>query len=93
MSNTELAAARALADAAAASTMHRGLLPEVLLSEDVAVVLNIGVPAARRAIRSGECGPFIRLGRRLAVRRVAFLSALAAREVQPRQAGSLPKGK
>jgi hypothetical protein len=92
MSESELAAARAVADAAAASTMRRGLLPEVLLSEDVAAVLKIGVPAARRVIRSGVCGPHIRLGRRLAVRRVAFLAALAERETQPPRKGASSEG-
>lgn len=61
-------------------TLRRSALPEVMLAEDVALVRRINLPSARRAIRRGECGPFVRLGRRLAVRREAFLGALEARE-------------
>jgi len=63
---------------------RRAALPEVLFVPDMALALGgITESAARRAVLRGECGPFLRIGRRLAVRRDAFLAALAARESSP----------
>lgn len=62
----------------------RAALPEVLFVPDLALALGGLTPSAtRRAVLRGDCGRFVRLGRRLAVRREAFLDALAAREVDP----------
>jgi hypothetical protein len=44
--------------------------------------------ATRRAIHRGECGPYCRIGRRLAIRRSAFLEALAQRETLPAPASA-----
>ncbi|MEZ6010109.1 MAG: hypothetical protein R3F05_20430 [Planctomycetota bacterium] len=60
---------------------RRATLPEILFSPDLALALGGVTPsAARRAVLRGECGPYLRLGRRIAVRREAFLAALAERE-------------
>lgn len=64
-------------------TVRRAALPQVLLVEDVGLALQLGRDAARKAILRGECGPYIRLGRRLAVLRESFLAALASRQVGP----------
>lgn len=55
-------------------------LPEILTVEDVAQIAHVSVSTARRQIRSGSCGPWTRMGRRLVVRREAFLEAIRARE-------------
>ena len=57
-----------------------GDLPEILIVEDLAVILKIGLPAARALVRSGACGPFSRLGRRMVLRRDSFLATLEASE-------------
>jgi hypothetical protein len=70
---------------------ERSELPLVMLAEDVARALGLkSASAARRAILDGECGPYLRRGRRLLVRREAFLDALRKREVQPDE--SRPRG-
>lgn len=64
--------------------VSRAIWPELMFSGDVALALNLrSESAARRAIHSGRCGPFLRIGRRLAVRRDSLLDALAAREIRP----------
>ena len=60
---------------------RRATLPELLFVRDVALVLDVGEAAARRAIRRGDCGRFLRVGRRLAVRRPEFLRALDDRQI------------
>ena len=56
-------------------------LPTLLLSHDVAQLLGISRSAARKAIRRGDLGPYVRLNkRRLAVLRDSFLESLRARE-------------
>lgn len=60
-------------------------LPEILTAEDVAQVARVSVSTARRQIRSGSCGPWTRMGRRLVVRREAFLEAIRAREEMRRE--------
>jgi len=65
------------------SSFVRGVLPEVMFVPDVALALAVKPSAARKAILRGDCGPYLRLGRRLAVRRESFLATLAAREVLP----------
>lgn len=60
------------------------VLPVILSAEDAAVHLHLKtLSAARRAIRSGRCGPYSRFGRRLLVRKESFLEALRAHEVNP----------
>lgn len=75
----------------AADTGARFDLPLVLLAEDVARALGLkSASAARRCILRGEVGPYIRRGRRLLLRREAFLEALRQREVHPGE--SHPRG-
>ena len=61
-------------------TVRRACLPELLLVPDVALALDISRSGARKAIVRGDFGPFLRLCRRLAVRRESFLETLRARE-------------
>lgn len=61
-------------------TVRRACLPEVMLAEDVAAVLDLTPSGARRAIRRGECGPYLRIGRRLAMLRESFLRSLTRRQ-------------
>jgi hypothetical protein len=66
------------------ATPDRSVLPLVMLAEDVARALGLkSASAARRAILRGECGPYLRRGRRLLLRRESFLDALREREVEP----------
>ena len=67
------------------------VLPEILLAEDIARLLGVSVGAARKLIAKGDCGPFARVGRRLVIRREAFLESLREREEHPNlaQSGSL----
>jgi hypothetical protein len=58
---------------------QRAALPELLFVPDLALALQCSPTAARRAIRRGECGPHIRLGRRYAVLRATFFDALERR--------------
>lgn len=60
--------------------VRRAALPEVMFVEDVAIALLVQPDAARRAVLRGDCGPYFRLGRRMAVLRESFLAALAKRE-------------
>lgn len=63
----------------------RAALPEVLFIPDLAIALGgISESATRRAVLRGDCGPYVRLGRRLAIRRDALMSALQDREHDPR---------
>ena len=64
---------------ATSPTFRRAALPEVLLAEDVALVRDCSLATARRAMRSGDCGPVGRFGRRLYVLRSTFLLAIAER--------------
>lgn len=74
------------------SARERTDLPAVMLAEDVARVLGLkSASAARRAILRGECGPYLRRGRRLLLRREAFLAAFREREVDP--ANPSPRGR
>lgn len=59
--------------------VHRAALPELLFIPDLALALQCSPTAARRAIRRGECGPHVRLGRRYAVLRATFIDALERR--------------
>ncbi len=61
---------------------RRAFLPELLLVEDVAIALQLGASAARKSIVRGECGPYLHVGRRLAVRRESFLESLRRREIR-----------
>lgn len=64
--------------------LRRAALPEVLFLPDLAIALGLqSASAARRALLRGDCGPYLRIGRRLAIRREALLQSLAAREVHP----------
>lgn len=64
-------------------TVRRAALPQVMFVRDIGLALQLGPDAARRAILRGDCGPFFRVGRRLALRRDSFLAALASREQDP----------
>ncbi len=70
-------------------TVRRACLPELLLVPDVALALSLSHSAARRVILRGDCGPYSRIGRRLAVRRESFLAALEARQVSPARRATL----
>ena len=63
-----------------AETVRRACLPEVLFRPDIAVALQVPEESVETLILSGECGPYLRISGRLAVRRSAFLASLAARE-------------
>lgn len=64
-----------------ADSLRRGLLPELLATEDVALVLRVGVSAAQKAISAGTLGPYSRIGRRIYVRREVLLEAIRSQEV------------
>ncbi len=64
--------------------VRRAALPEILFVPDVGLVYGLTDSAARKAILRGDCGPYVRIGRRLAVRRESFLAALEANEIDPR---------
>lgn len=64
--------------------VRRAALPEILLVPDIALVYGLTDSAARKAILRGDCGRYVRIGRRLAVRRESFLAALEANEIDPR---------
>lgn len=59
----------------------RACLPEILLVQDVALTLRMTPSGARQAIRRGICGPYFRVGRKLAVLRESFLLSLAHRSI------------
>lgn len=61
--------------------LGRALLPELMATEDVALALCMGVRSARRYLRAGWLGPTIQLGRRVFLRREAFIAALKRAEV------------
>lgn len=68
-------------------TARRATLPAILRAEDVAELVTGTTPrSARRLILSGALGPYLRLGRRLVVRRETMLAALEAAAVDPRAA-------
>ena len=69
------------------AAVRRACLPEILFVPDIALTLLLSHSAARRAILRGECGPYSRIGLRLAVRRESFLAALEARQVAPQRGG------
>ena len=48
-------------------------LPPILLVEDMARIFRLTLGAARKMILRNDCGPFVRIGRRLAIRREVFL--------------------
>ena len=55
-------------------------LPPMLFVTDLAPLLGLGESAVRKMIRRGELGSFLRLGRRLCLRREAFVEALTELE-------------
>ena len=60
--------------------VRRAVLPELMLVEDVPIALRVTPATARRALLHGDCGPVLRIGRRLAVLREAFLAHLKGQE-------------
>lgn len=72
------------------SMRRRAALPEVLLMRDLALALSMTASATRRLVMRGEVGPYTWIGRRIVVRREAFLKALAEREVCPVPPGPPP---
>ena len=69
-----------MSNAPYSETVLRAAPPEVLFLPDIAIVLQIGRSTARRAVLRGQLGPYIRVGRRIAVLRTSLMEALAARE-------------
>ena len=64
--------------------VRRAILPEVLDAGDVTLALGYkSRSAGRRAILRGDCGPFVRQGRKLLVLRTDFLRALEERREHP----------
>jgi hypothetical protein len=62
--------------------LGRVVLPEILFASDVARALALqSSSAARRVILAGRAGPYVRIGRRLAVRRASFLAHLQTTEI------------
>lgn len=61
----------------------RAALPEVMFVPDIGAALRLGPAATRRAVLRGACGPYVRIGRRLAVLRTSFLDALARQQTTP----------
>lgn len=59
------------------------LLPDLARVEDVGALLGMTVSGARRLILRGGLGPFVRVGRRIILRRESILAALREREVDP----------
>ncbi len=72
-----------LATQAVQEAIQRAFLPPILFVPHIAEVFGIGASAARKVIQRGDCGPFFRVGRRLAIRRESFVAALQAREFDP----------
>lgn len=66
-----------------APVITRGLLPELLHVEDVAIALAVRPRIARRWISTGKLGPYCRIGKRLVLRRDALLEAITAKEKLP----------
>jgi len=66
------------------SLVLRAALPEILFVLDIGLAYGLTPSAARKAILRGDCGPYFRIGRRLAVRRESFLAALREQEIDPR---------
>lgn len=60
-------------------------LPLLLFVPDIAAATRVRESAARKAVLRGDYGAYLRLGRRLALRRETFLAALKAREIDPRR--------
>jgi hypothetical protein len=55
-----------------------------MLPLDVALVFGLpSEDAARRAILRGDFGPYVRIGRRIVLRRDSMAAHLASREVRP----------
>ncbi len=66
-----------------ANQVRRAALPEVLFLPDLAVALGLHPKVAHELLLAGELGPYVDIAGRPAVRRVAFLEALAERETRP----------
>jgi hypothetical protein len=62
--------------------LRRAALPELMFTDDIALAMKMKVAAARQAVLQGRYGPYSRDGRRLVVRREAFLEAREALEAQ-----------
>jgi len=60
--------------------IQRAALPELMFVPDIALALRCTHSTARTSLRKGECGPFIRIGRRRAVLRDTFFEALRQRQ-------------
>jgi hypothetical protein len=63
----------------------------LLFTEDLARTLRLTRGAVRKMLMRGECGSYLRIGRKLAVRRAAFLQALEAREISPVRSRGRPR--
>lgn len=61
-------------------------LREVLFVADLSELLGITESAVRKALASGELGPYGVLGRRLFVRRESLAAHLMSLEVDPKRA-------
>lgn len=70
------------AEAALKALLRRTFIPVILFVPDVASVLCLTNSAARKMVVRGELGPFINLGKRLALRRETFFAALKKLEIE-----------
>ena len=73
------------------SLVRRAALPEVMFIPDLALALQLSLPAARRSVLQGRCGPYHRVGRRLVVLRENLLAALSGHPEGPSRGGTDPQ--
>lgn len=57
----------------------------LLFAEDLAEMFSIGLPAARKRLRLGQCGPYVRVGKRLAVLKTSFAEFLRRSQIGDEQ--------
>lgn len=55
----------------------------LLFVDDLCAILKLTAGAIRKALHRREFGPYLHIGRRLAVRRESLLATLKAREITP----------
>lgn len=55
---------------------------DILFVEDLARMFKIDLPAVRKRLRLGQFGPFLRIGKRMAVLRSSLRDFLYASQIQ-----------